>query len=102
MDVATLVAELLGGIIGGSYAASKVRPAHLGTTGNWLTGAIGGLIGGGAIGSAMDSAGHASAHAAGLGAGLDVGTAISLLAGSGLSGGLMTLAVGGLRAVLAR
>lgn len=46
MDIGTILAQLIGGAVGGTAGGKVVKDADLGNIGNLIAGAIGGGVGG--------------------------------------------------------
>jgi len=62
MDIGTILAQLIGGAVGGTAGGKVIKESDLGSLGNLIVGAIGGVGGGSLLGSILGAAaGDASA-----------------------------------------
>lgn len=89
MDIAAILAQLIGGATGGAVGGKTLKDSDLGNIGNLIVGAIGGL-GGGQILNALvtDGAGVAAAG------GMDIGALAGQLVGGGVAGAIVQIIVG--------
>ena len=76
MDLSGILAELIGGAVGGGAGGKIVKDSDLGNIGNIIAGAIGGLGGGSIAGALLGGVGGDAA------AGLDIGALASQFVGS--------------------
>jgi hypothetical protein len=83
----TLLAQLIGGAIGGVGGGKAVKDADMGNVGNVIAGALGGLGGGQLLGGLLGS----GAAAAG---GLDIGALAGNLVGGGVTGLIVQIVAG--------
>jgi hypothetical protein len=90
MDITSLIAQIIGGIVGGTASGKVIKDSDLGGIGNLITGAIGG-IGGGTILSTMLGQAAAVAPAGGS---MDIGHIIGQLVGGGVGGVILQIIVG--------
>jgi len=94
MDLVYLIISLIAGAIGGNIAGYAMPDKNLGTTGNTITGLIGGGIGDyilkalGFIAVAKAIPGAESAAS-----GLDLTSILAAIGGGGVSGGVLTAIV---------
>lgn len=68
MDLASILAQIVGGAVGGTAGGKIVKDSDLGSLGNLIAGAIGGLGGGTVLGSLLGAAGGAAAGGVDIGA----------------------------------
>jgi len=80
----TLLAQLIGGLLGGAAGPKINREADLGSIGNLVVGGLGG-IGGGSILNALIGAGTG---------GLDIAVLAGQFVGGGVSGAIVQLIIG--------
>lgn len=85
-----ILAQLIGGGLGGLGGGKAVKGADMGNLGNLIAGALGGL-GGGQILGGMMGAGADAAAAAG---GVDIASLASNLVGGGVAGLVVQVVVG--------
>ncbi|MCE8545938.1 hypothetical protein KBY25_08900 [Ruegeria pomeroyi] len=77
-----IIAQLVGGALGGTGGGKLMRQADMGGMGNAIAGALGGLGGGQLLGGLMGAGGA------------DLGTLVSSLVGGGAAGLVVQLVVG--------
>ncbi len=80
----TILAQLIGGLLGGAAGPKINKEADLGTIGNLVVGGLGG-IGGGSILNALIGAGSG---------GLDLGALAGQLVGGGVTGAIVQVVAG--------
>lgn len=85
-----IIAQLVGGALGGIGGSKAVKDADMGGIGNLIAGAVGG-VGGGQLLSGLMSGGADAAAAAG---GLDIASLASNLVGGGVGGLVVQVVVG--------
>lgn len=94
MDITSLIIQLIIGAVGGNAAGKALPDKSLGTTGNTITGAIGGVGGGWILDMILGGGAVATDAAAGAAAsGLDIGAIIQDVAGGGIGGAVLTIVV---------
>jgi hypothetical protein len=82
-----LIIQLAAGAIGGYAVGAWVKDINLGTLGNTIAGAIGGGVGGQALQALVPALALAVGN-------IDIGSLISLVAGAGIAGAILTAIVG--------
>ncbi|MDG1768509.1 MAG: hypothetical protein P8H36_03710 [Yoonia sp.] len=93
-----IIAQVVGGAIGGNGAGKLLSGANMGSLGNTIAGAVGGLGGGSILGGLMGGTGAIASGAADTVApGLDIVAMVGQLAGGGVGGLVMTVVVGMLK-----
>lgn len=86
-----LIAQVVGGALGGIGGGKAVQGSSMGGLGNILAGGIGGLGGGQILGGLM---GGGAADAAAAAGGLDIASLASNLVGGGVGGLVVQVVVG--------
>ena len=90
-----IIAQLVGGAIGGNGAGKLLSSASMGNLGNTIAGAVGGLAGGTALGGLMGGAGAMAAEATdAVAPSMDIGGIVGSLAGGGVGGLVVTAVIG--------
>jgi uncharacterized membrane protein YeaQ/YmgE (transglycosylase-associated protein family) len=90
MDLTAIIAQIIGGIVGGTASGKVIKDSDLGSIGNLITGAIGGLGGGTLLTSILGQAATAAATSGSL----DIGHIITQLVGGGVGGVILQVIVG--------
>jgi hypothetical protein len=85
-----LLAQLIGGAIGGLGGGKAVKSADVGNVGNGVLGAIGGWAGGSLLNGLMRSGTEAAASAGGV----DIASMLGNLVGGGVSGLIVQVVAG--------
>lgn len=85
-----ILAQLIGGGLGGLGGGKAVKGADMGNVGNLIAGALGGLGGGQLLGGLMNAGGDAAAAAGGM----DIASMASNLVGGGVAGLVVQIVVG--------
>jgi hypothetical protein len=88
MDFAAILAELIGGAVGGGAGGKIIKDSDLGNIGNIITGAIGGGIGGQLLNALV------TGTAGGAAGGMDIGLLAGQLVGGGVAGAIVQIVVG--------
>lgn len=83
-----LIAQLVGGALGGAGGGKAVSGSSMGGLGNMIAGAVGGVGGGSLLGGLMNSGAEAAAS------GLDIASIASNLVGGGVAGMVVQVVVG--------
>ncbi len=90
-----LIAQLIGGAVGGVGGAKAVKGGDMGNIGNLIAGAIGGVGGGSLLGSLMGGGAELAEGAAqAAGGGLDIASLAGNLVGGGVGGVIVQVVVG--------
>ncbi len=84
-----ILAQLIGGAVGGFGGGKAVKGADMGQIGNLIAGAVGGVGGGQLLGGLMGSGAAAAA-----GGGLDIASMAGNLVGGGVAGLVVQVVVG--------
>ena len=87
----SLIISLITGALGGNNAGAVLKNFSLGTLGNSLSGIVGGGLGGALLGGGAAASG-----------GLDIGSIIGSIASGGVGGGVVMLAVGFIKNMMAK
>ena len=87
--IINLILQLVGGAIGGNAAGGFLKNIDLGPLTKTISGAAGGGIGGALLQSLIPALGGAASSG-----GFDIGAAAGNLAGGGITGAIVTVAVG--------
>ncbi|MGI9390223.1 MAG: hypothetical protein ACR2O1_09225 [Boseongicola sp.] len=83
-----LLAQLVGGAVGGMGGGKAVKGGDMGGIGNLIAGAVGGVGGGQLLGGLMGSGAEAA------GGGLDIASLATNLVGGGVAGMVVQVVVG--------
>lgn len=92
MDATSLLIDLISGAVGGNAAGAAMPDKSLGTLGNTIVGLVGGGLGGQILQALLPTL---------TGGGSDLGGILGNIAGSGIGGGLLMIAVSLLKNALA-
>lgn len=95
MDILNLIISLVSGLVGGNVAGAAVKEKSLGTVGNSIAGLIGGA-GGNYLLQALDILSKTGLTEHGL------GSILGNIGGSGVSGAVLVLIVGVIKALLTK
>lgn len=90
MDLTAIIAQLVGGVVGGTASGKVIKDSDLGSIGNLITGAIGGLGGGTLLSSILGQA----ATAATTTGSFDIGHIVTQLVGGGVGGVILQVVIG--------
>lgn len=82
-----IVAQLIGGAIGGTGGGKVVKASDLGNIGNMIAGAVGGVGGGALLNSILGMAGPTVG-------GVDIAALAGQLVGGGIAGAIVQIIVG--------
>lgn len=85
-----IIAQLIGGAVGGTAGGKVVKDSDLGNIGNLIAGAVGGVGGGQLLGALLGGAGAATAGAGGF----DLAAMAGQLVGGGVAGAIVQVVVG--------
>jgi hypothetical protein len=88
-----LIAQIIGGALGGVGGGKAVKGGDMGNIGNLIAGALGGLGGGSLLGGLMGGGAEVAADAAAAG-GLDIAALAGNLVGGGIGGVIVQVVVG--------
>ncbi|WP_334128829.1 hypothetical protein [Sneathiella sp.] len=86
-----LIAQVVGGLVGGGISGKAVKAADLGNIGNLIAGAVGGLGGGALLNQVME--GGAAMGGASMG-GIDIAALAGQFVGGGVGGAILQIIVG--------
>jgi len=92
MDVTSLIIDLISGAVGGNAAGAAMPDKSLGTLGNTIAGLVGGGLGGQFVQALLPAL---------TGGGSDLSGILGNIAGSGIGGGLLMIAISLLKNALA-
>jgi len=87
--ITDLLVQLVSGAIGGNAVGRALKDYSLGPVGNTIAGALGGGVGGRLLGALVPALASAAT-----GGGFDLGAVLGQAAGGGVTGAIVTVAVG--------
>ncbi|MCQ1835881.1 hypothetical protein [Neorhizobium galegae] len=87
MDLSAIIAQIIGGAVGGTAGGKILKDADLGQIGNIIAGAVGGVGGGSILGSLLGVGGAAAGD-------VDFAALAGQLVGGGISGLVVQIVVG--------
>jgi uncharacterized membrane protein YeaQ/YmgE (transglycosylase-associated protein family) len=87
MDLSAILAQVIGGALGGTAGGKIIKDSDLGSLGNIIAGGIGGLGGNALLTAVLGSLGSGAG-------GMDIGVLAGQLVGGGITGLIVQVVVG--------